>query len=145
MSTTLKYIHIGIAEGNEIGVHFERKDDVTLVTATGRAFVTVDAALLAPVVAAAEAALTTEVEALAALPPGAVTTALMQKRNALQEATKAEGRKRQADEARTSAEAAASKAAQECEAAMAEKERLAAELVALDAEIAAKRAEAAKV
>lgn len=106
MSTTLRYIHIGIAEGNEIGIHFERVDDASGARATGRAFVTVDARLLAPVIAAAEAALTAEVESVAALPPGAVTTALMQKRNAMQEAQAAMEQKRIAEQARSEAETA---------------------------------------
>lgn len=142
MKTKLTYLHIGLGEGSEIGVQFETIDDADQPTSTQRAFVVLDAATLAPVWAAARAALDAELDGLPLdFPPPMVTTALMQKREALAGANKAAERKVADEQAAQRAQAEAEAAAN----AKAEAERAwqtaeAAKAI-LNIQIAAKRAE----
>lgn len=124
MSAKLTRIHLGLGL-SEIGVQFETLDANGVATSKQRAFVVVDDAVLAPVWAAAEAALAAAIDELPLeFPPSAVTTALMQKRTALAEAE-------QARQQRVEAEAAV-QAAERAKA-------------LIDAEIAEKRSELAKL
>ncbi len=133
MKTKLIRIHVGLGLP-EIGVQFDTLDDADQKTSTQRAFVVVSDAVLAPLWLAAKAALDAEVANLPLdFPPSAVTTALMQRRNALAEAEVA----RKEKEAAIAAKAVADAARVQAEALVSTK---AAEAVDLDAQIAAKRA-----
>lgn len=134
MKTKLTRIHIGLGIP-EIGVQFETLDDADQKASTQRAFVAVAPEMLAPVWVAAQAALTAALDELPLdFPPTAVTTALMQKREALAEAAQATQQKVAAEAEAQAAAQAKALAEQATQAAEAEK-------AALDVQIAAKRAE----
>lgn len=158
MSAKLTRIHLGLGMA-EIGVQFDVPDGAG-GPSRQRAFVVVADAVLAPVWAAAQAALDAELAQLPLdMPPGAVTTALMQKRNALQEAerareeqreaeaakTKAHQSRAEAEQAKAQAEAIAVRLDEENAARAAEATAKAAALAKLDAQIAAKRAALAAI
>lgn len=143
MNTKLTRIHLGLGMG-EIGVQFE-VDDGAGGTVTQRTFLVVDDAALAPVWLAAQSALAAKIGALPLdMPPGNVTTALMQQRTAEAAASRAR------DEEQAS-KAAASQAEAKRKDLEGEHARLDEELAKkveqatkLDAELAAKRADAAQ-
>lgn len=145
---TVKFVHFGAGEP-EIGIQFDA-DDGAGGTVVGRVFALADPALKKAVIDAAQAALDAMTGELPAdYQPGAVTTALMRKRNAEQEAKKAADRKLAADKSAEEAEAkrqAAAEAMTMAESlraqALADVDAALAKKAALDAEIAA--AEAAK-
>jgi hypothetical protein len=138
MSAKLTRIHLGLSMA-ETGVQFELTDDNGLTT-TQRGFVTLTGAdeALAAVWLAVQIALDAQLGALPLdLPPAAVTTALMQKRNAENETRKAQAALA-AKEAEITARVAADNVAKaEAEAALV---TVRAEVARLDAVIAERAA-----
>lgn len=120
------YVHFGAAE-TEFGIDFST-DDGAGGEIRGKAYADANAALKDTVLKAAQEALDVLTGQLPVdMPPGAVTTALMQARNARQEMEKALAAHREAEEKRQAAEAAKEATDAEIAAARAEHERLAAE------------------
>lgn len=148
MGAKVTYVHFGANE-SEIGIQFEA-DDGAGGKVTGRMFAPANAATKQAVLDAAQADLDAATGALPVdMPPEAITTALMKKRNAEQEAAKASARKLAADEAAAKAQAFAQDA--EAKRAQAELEKAAldvaiaeatAKKAAIEAEIAAAKAAA---
>lgn len=141
MNAKLTRIHLGLGM-SESGVQFEL-DDGAGGTVRQRAFLVLPDDAMAAVWAAAQTALASKLGDLPVdMPPGAVTSALMQARNAQQEAAKARAAQLDAEAARARAQQdadAAESARKDHEQAVAEKRR---ELADLEKELAARRSEA---